>query len=285
MKFGTKYANRLISDTGMEEPKPIPGVKSTHLMKVDESRLKDFFGVDCTWYWSAEGEPTIIEAYTPSRNQEIAFIGLNEDDPNDLNAEITVWIDGKKEVLTRSCIIFVAAGTSFGPVQINKMNNPVFHCVFTLTEEGQAKLSKPDKKYSIVTTHKEHTDPMPEPKVRTMKSKRILHIEDDIVKGAFYVDFVWLYNGYNVLPAPPHEHGWEELIAMAGADPENPRDIGGVQSLDLDLEPYLITKSTLVCIPKDVSHCPWKFLDVRTPTLVWSALPVGLYSSSISDKW
>ena len=89
MKFGTKYANRLISDTGMEEPKPIPGVKSTHLMKVDESRLKDFFGVDCTWYWSAEGEPTIIEAYTPSRNQEIAFIGLNEDDPNDLNAEIT----------------------------------------------------------------------------------------------------------------------------------------------------------------------------------------------------
>ena len=40
-----KYTDRIISDTGFE---------STHIMKVDQNRLKDFFSVDCTWFWHSE---------------------------------------------------------------------------------------------------------------------------------------------------------------------------------------------------------------------------------------
>lgn len=280
---GTKYANCIISDTGMKDPSPIPGVKSTHLMKVNGERLKDFFNVDCTWYWTAERDSIVQDARTSNVNQVIGFIGLNPADPHDLAGEITVWIDGEKKVMDRSCLIFVPAGISFGPVHLNRLDGPLFYTSISPTDSNQAKLNAPDKNYVIITTTKAKS--VEPPKMPHMNSTRILHIEDDMARGSFYVDFVWLYEGYGVLPAPEHTHEWEELIAMAGADPERPHDIGGIMSIDLDGEPYYITESSLACIPREVRHCPWKFLDIRKPTLVFSAMPTGMYTGSNKDKW
>jgi hypothetical protein len=63
----------------------------------------------------------------------------------------------------------------------------------------------------------------PRPPVsRTHKGARILHIEEDMVPGAFYVDVVWIFEGTGAAPAPEHTHEWPELIAWAGADPAHP---------------------------------------------------------------
>ncbi len=280
---GIKYANRIITDTGVKDPAQIPGVKSTHLLKVDGTRTKDFFSVDCTWYWSAGENSTVKDAGVSKVNQVIGFVGLNPEDPHDLTGEVTVWINGDKQVLNRSCLIFLPAGMSFGPVQINRIKGQIFYVSISPNESYKAELSPADKKYAIITTTKaKSNDP---PRIATMNSSRILHIEDDMAKGAFYVDFVWLYNGYGVLPAPEHVHEWEELIAMVGTDPEHPHEIGGILSIDLEGEPYYITKSSLVCVPKKVKHCPWKFLDIRKPTLVFTAMPTGMYVSSDKAKW
>jgi hypothetical protein len=56
-------------------------------------------------------------------------------------------------------------------------------------------------------------------------------------------------------------------------------------SVDPEGEPYYITKSSLICIPKGVKHCPWKFLDVRRHTLVFSAGITGIYAGTHRDKW
>ena len=101
-----------------------------------------------------------------------------------------------------------------------------------------------------------------------------------MAKGAFYVDFVWIYQGTGGAPAPEHTHEWPELIAMAGADPEHPRDLGGEMSIVLGDEYHPTTKSVLVCIPKKLQHCPWEFHDIKRPTLVFSAGPQGMYSGS-----
>jgi hypothetical protein len=106
-----------------------------------------------------------------------------------------------------------------------------------------------------------------------------------MAKGSFYVDFVWLYEGYGQAPMGIHDHEWDELIAMTGCDPEHPYDLGGTFSVDLDDETHYINKSTLICIPPHVMHCPWKFLQVKKPTLAFTASPSGMYYSSEKDQW
>ncbi len=94
------------------------------------------------------------------------------------------------------------------------------------------------------------------------------------------MDFVWIFEGTGGAPAPEHTHEWPELIAMAGADPAHPRELGGKMSIVLGDETHYTDLSTLVCIPKQTKHCPWLFHDIRRPTLVFSAGPQGIYSGS-----
>ena len=99
-------------------------------------------------------------------------------------------------------------------------------------------------------------------------------------KGAFFVDFAWIWEGTGTALEPTHNHEWPELIAMVGADPEHPRDMGGPMSIVLGDETHVLEKSCFVCIPKGLNHCPWKFLDIKKPTLVFTARPSATYSGS-----
>jgi hypothetical protein len=270
-----KYTDRLITDVGFE---------ATHVMKVDENRLKDFFSVDCTWFWRSDPNQVVDGTRTSDGNQVIGLAGANPEDPFSLAGEMTVWIDGEKNVLDKSSLIFVPAGVPFGPIQINHMEHPIFYTSISVRRGPSAKERDPSlPRYTIISETKEKA--VTPPANTTLKGARLLHIEDDMAKGAFYVDFVWFYEGYGQAPMGIHDHEWEELIAMTGCDPEHPYDLGGSFSIDLEDVTYPINKSTLVCIPAHTMHCPWKFLDVKKPTLAFTASPSGMYYSSEKDEW
>ena len=272
------------------QSKTVPGVKATHLMSADESVQEGFFTVDCTWLWSGAASAPAGRPHTHSFSHVLGFIGGHPAGPQDLGGEITVWLDGHEEVLTRNCLIFVPAGVVHGPYLFSKIGRPVFFTAVAMTGKysstpAAAPKSPKEKKYSIIDHTKERFsvggDYKEAPRREsTVKSARILHIEDDMVKGSFYVDFVWIWEGTGGAPAPEHVHTWPELIAMAGADPAHPRDLGGEMSIVLGDEYHPTTKSTLVCIPKGLKHCPWEFHDIKKPTLVFSAGPQGMYSGS-----
>ena len=273
---------------------PIPGVKSTHIMSADESVQKGFFHVDCTWLWSGGAKEPVGEPHTHKFSQVIGLIGGTPADPHDLGGEVTLWLEGHKETITRSCLIFIPAGVVHGPFLVSKVVRPIFFVDIAMTGKyarTPASQTKPSavKKYSIIDHTKEKFSvgmdykPPEHMKNSTVKSNRILHIEEDIVKGAFYVDFVWIWSGTGGAPAPEHVHEWPELIAFAGADALRPNNIGGEMSIVLGDETHRTDKSTLVCIPKGTLHCPWLFHDIKKTTLVFSAGPQGEYSSS-QDK-
>lgn len=273
-----KYADRIITDIGFE---------STHVMKVDQNRLKDFFTADCTWFWHSNPDQIVDGIRVSEADQVIGLVGADPDNPFSLAGEITIWVDGQKNILNKSSLIFVPAGVHCGPIQINHMEHPIFYTTISPGREassvarGERDPSLP--RYTIITETKEKS--LTPPANRTMKSTRLLHIEDDMVKGSFYVDFVWLYKGYGQAPAEVHDHEWGELMAMTGCDPRHPHDVGGSFSIDLAGETHMITKSTLVCIPAHVMHCPWKFIEINKPTLIFTASPSGLYYSSEKKQW
>lgn len=269
-----KYADRIISGTGFD---------ATHVMKVDRNRLGDFFSVDCTWFWRSDPAQIVDGARLSDRHQVIGLVGAFPEDPSSLAGEMTVWIDGRKNILEKSSLIFVPAGVPFGPVQIDRMAHPIFYSTIGVPPNPAEKRDSTLPRYTIISETKEKA--VTPPPGKTMRSARILHIEDDMAKGAFYVDFVWFYGGYGQAPMGVHDHEWPELIAMTGCDPQNPYDLGGTFSVELDGETHYLNKSSLICIPPHVMHCPWKFLQVTKPTLAFTASPSGMYYSSEKNQW
>ena len=272
----SKYSERLVTGVGFD---------ATHVMKVDQNRLKDFFSVDCTWFWRSDPNQVVDEIRISEANQVIGLVGADPENPPSLAGEMTVWINGEKNTLNKSSLIFVPAGVPFGPVQINRMEHPIFYTSIGVRPNPNEKRDQSLPKYTIISETKEKAEAPPPPEKITSKGARILHIEDDMAKGAFYVDFVWLYEGYGGAPMGIHDHEWDELIAMTGCDPKHPYDVGGTYSIDLDGETYPIEKSTLICIPAHMMHCPWKFIEITKPTLAFTASPSGMYYSSEKDEW
>ena len=270
----------------------IPGIKATHLMTADESVQDGFFTVDCTWLWSGTAKEPVGEPHTHTFSHVLGFIGGHPADPQDLGGEITLRLDGNKEVLTRNALVFVPAGVIHGSILFSKIIRPVFFITIAMigkysrTDAAQPSAAK-EKKYSIIDHTKERfsvggdfKEAPPPPGPRTSKGARILHIEEDMVPDSFYVDFVWIFEGTGGAPAPEHTHEWPELIAWAGADPSRPRHVGGEMSIVLGDETYSTDKSTLVCIPAGTKHCPWLWRDIKTPNFNFSAGPQGMYSGS-----
>jgi hypothetical protein len=198
---------------------------------------------------------------------------------------MTVWVDGKENILKKSSLVFVPAGVPFGPVQINRQERPIFYTSIGVLPAPGTKRDPSWPRYTIVSETKAKATEPAVPVKRTMEGSRILHMEDDMAKGSFYVDFVWFYEGYGQAPGTVHDHDWEELIAMTGCDPENPHDLGGSFSVDFGGETHYVNKSCLICIPAHTMHCPWKFLQVDKPTLAFTASPSGMYYSSEKKKW
>jgi hypothetical protein len=271
-----KYADRIISDNGFD---------STHVMKVDQNRLKDFFAVDCSWFWRSNPDQIIDGTRISENNQVIGLVGADPDNPFSLAGEITVWVDGKKDLLNKSSLIFVPAGVPFGPVQINHIEHPICYAAIGMRPDPRAMRDPFLPRYTILSETKEKAIKPHAPSKRTNRVTNILHMEDDMVKGSFYVNINWQYEGYGQAPAGIHNHEWPELIAMIGCDPEHPYDLGGTYSIDLAGETYYINKSSLICIPAHMMHCPWKFLEVHKPTLTITASPSGFYYSSEKNQW
>ncbi len=108
---------------------------------------------------------------------------------------------------------------------------------------------------------------------------RILHLDGNVIEGAFYLSAAWWLKASDPEGGPePHSHDFDEVIAFFGSNPENPLDLGGEVEFWLGDEQYLITKSCLVFIPKGLKHCPLRRRRVDRPILHFSTAPAKTYT-------
>lgn len=270
-------------------------IESTHLMQVDSEVIKDMFYADAVWLWKGASEEKVEEPHVHDFDEVIAFIGSDQSNPKNLGGEITIWLDGEKHIIDKTCLIYVPAGAAHCPVIFNRIDKPVMFATISPSKTYNRKVVSEEEagnlqlKCTVVTEVAEFqggsTPPPPRPPDSDLEGARVMHLEDHIAKGSFYVDFVWIYKGTGQAPAVEHNHEWEELIAMAVCDPENPYDMGtGKMSIVLGDETHEIHSSAMVCIPKNLKHCPWKFHAVSKPTLVFTAGPTGNYTGSHREE-
>ena len=104
----------------------------------------------------------------------------------------------------------------------------------------------------------------------TKSHKKLLSLDDVVLKGSFYTEAVWIWPGSSeVYPetAEPnsHAHDYDETIAFFGTDFNNPSALNGEIEFWIEDEQFTLTKSCLIFVPKGTYHCPLVIRIVKQP--------------------
>ncbi len=112
---------------------PVFGDKeASRLLCMDNEVIKGAFYMELAWFWPGKWPETksdegTVKTHTHAWDEAIAFVGTNPDDIYDLGGEIELWVDGKQNILNKSFVAYVPAGTQHGPLRILKVYRPIFH--------------------------------------------------------------------------------------------------------------------------------------------------------------
>jgi len=101
---------------------------STRMMWLDSEMIKGAFYVECAWFWPTDKKDKGSPApHKHDFSEVLGFFGTDRDNPKELGAEIELWIDGEKNLMNKSFIAFIPAGIVHCPLNILKIDRPVFH--------------------------------------------------------------------------------------------------------------------------------------------------------------
>jgi hypothetical protein len=107
-----------------------------------------------------------------------------------------------------------------------------------------------------------------------------LYLDNELLKGAFYVECMWFWPGPGFWPnqlIKAHTHNFDEVLAFFGTNPNDPHDLGGEMEIWLDDEKHTMTKSFMVFIPKGLKHAPVTIKKLDRPILHFSVGPGKMY--------
>ena len=106
--------------------------EASRVVSLDSKVLDGAFYMETAWFWpgdwpAGKGEEGTVKEHSHEFPEAIGFVGTNPKDVNDLGGEVEFWIDGKKNIIDKSFIAFLPAGTKHGPLKINRVDRPIFH--------------------------------------------------------------------------------------------------------------------------------------------------------------
>jgi hypothetical protein len=91
--------------------------------------------------------------------------------------------------------------------------------------------------------------------------------DNDIIEGSQF--FSVMVMGPRALSKEhgPHTHRDPELLAALGTDPDHPKELGAEFELFMgpEMEKHVITETTLIFIPANFIHCPFRVTKVTRP--------------------
>jgi hypothetical protein len=109
--------------------------------------------------------------------------------------------------------------------------------------------------------------------------KRVLWMDDDVVKGAFQMNCTWFLQPAAKKPVEStlHQHNANELLGAFSSDPAHPNDLGAEIEFWMEDEKFLLTKSSMIFIPQGIKHSPLIVNKIERPVFHFSSLMDGHY--------
>jgi quercetin dioxygenase-like cupin family protein len=133
----SKYSQYVVTELKMpEDKKKIHKEYSkyaTRVLWMDKDVVPGAFNMNTAWYLKAA---TTLESvpHTHDSGEIIGFFGNDAKNPYDLGGEVEIWLEDEKQIITRSCMLFVPAGMKHCPLILRRVDRPIFH--FTVVTAG-----------------------------------------------------------------------------------------------------------------------------------------------------
>jgi quercetin dioxygenase-like cupin family protein len=278
------------------------GARTESVLWIDDDVIPGAFCSEYVWHFPGEipgdGIPERVSPVPHSHqfDQVIGFVGSNQDDHGDLGGEVELWLEDQKFTLTRSFLVYIPAGMRHCPLEIRKVDRPIFQY---LLGSGRFYFGDPavddrpskgsDLSGQFVFDYKKG---LVHPEYRGKANEvpgvhmHTAYLDGEVVKGAnFYVESSWFGTAPKPRPEPgkespgpqPHVHPFPELITFFGTNPEDVHDLGGEVELWIDGEQHIIRESCVVYIPENVVHCPLMMRNITRPIFHFTAGPGTMY--------
>jgi hypothetical protein len=279
-----------------------PGDGHKHVLWVDGDDMPGGFYSEYLWHFpgnimaAGTGGGKSPDPHIHSFDEVIGFVGINQDDHFDLGGEVEIAIGNERFASTKSFLVLIPAGTVHCPIEIKKIDTPIFQFVLGATgnysgsvSNGASSFSRADLERYFVFDYKKNLI-HPEYRGKTPEVPgvhyHILYLDGEVVPGSnFYVEASWFgtkprpkFEPGKEPPGPkPHTHPFAEIITFFGTDPDDVHDLGGELELWIEGEKHIIAKSFVAYIPPNVEHCPIILRNVTRPIFHFTAGPGSMY--------
>ena len=124
-----KYIIQELHDPNMGSPEFQEMYKkfSHRILWIDDNVVKGAFQMNTAWYYAVPEKHPVFGEHSHNADELIGFFSSDPKDPYNLGAEIEVSINGEKHLITHSSLIFIPANMKHMPMNIIKVDRPVFH--------------------------------------------------------------------------------------------------------------------------------------------------------------
>jgi len=218
----------------------------------------------------------------------LMFIGSDPGDPENLNADIELWIENDRLTFNTTSIVFVPAGAAHGRIEVKNLTKPVFHYTcHTNTDRYEeipalATAAKGTYANNRVEKYAPVDGKLPEAPPGFLT--RLLWIDGKKLAGAPYLEAVWFHTSNDTGPEE-HAHDFDEFLGFVGTDVKEPEELGAQVTLFVGGEAVTVTKSCLVYVPRGVKHSPLLVPSLERPIIHFSGGNGGDYVRKGSDRF
>jgi hypothetical protein len=110
-------------------PGNLPPEEGIRVRWIDGTVLDGAFYLEACWLWpTKEGQISgVQQSHSHDYDQVVGFFGTDFENPDDLCGEIEWWLGDEKYTITKSCLAFVPKGFVHDPLQVIRLDRPVFH--------------------------------------------------------------------------------------------------------------------------------------------------------------
>lgn len=98
---------------------------ATRMTWLDGKVIEGAFHFACSWYYKAPDKA--LPAHTHDFDEILGFYGSDPQNPRDLGGEVELWMEDEKHIMTESFLVYIPAGMKHCPLQINRIDRPMFH--------------------------------------------------------------------------------------------------------------------------------------------------------------
>ena len=139
----TKYGKYIVTEKKSRVNKPKwetwPDPKSVvPVIMMDSDVVEGTPIFRCVWFLPTEkgtpDEGVFNESHTHDFDEILTFFGTDPKNPQDLGAEIALWLGDEKHIITESCVIFIPRGLAHKLVNL-RIDRPVMHQMTATTKK------------------------------------------------------------------------------------------------------------------------------------------------------